>query len=120
MGPQGILEHTLPERATEAIIPHADIEHFSAVVVHPEVCKTLIQYKKPVNDRNPEIQKIRETGLGRESGQMAQVDKKTQTMGKNFMFFFMNYLKINKIHAEGKVESLHQYAQIVVCFWSQK
>jgi hypothetical protein len=51
---------------------------------------------------------------------MAQVDKKTQTMGKNFMFFFMNYLKINKIHAEGKVESLNQYAQIVVCFWSQK
>ena len=54
-----------------------DVKHFCAPVVHPITGETITQYQKLKDD--PATKDIRNTAFGKEFGNMAQGDKKTDT-----------------------------------------
>ena len=60
-----------------------DMEHFCAPVVHPKTGKVITKYQKLANDPDPEIRETWRNGLGKEFGNMAQGDKRTDKKGMN-------------------------------------
>ena len=85
------------------------IEHFCAPVIHPVTGESITQYKKL--QRDPLLQELWGTAWGKEFGNMAQGDKRTDTPGTDSIFL-MSHDEIGHIPENHTVT----YARVVVDF----
>lgn len=76
-----------------------DIEHFCALVVHPETGETITSYKKLAND--PRMNKIWMTGFGKQFGNLVQGGDKTGTPELNALHVACYEFGRNKKHSQG-------------------
>ena len=73
----------------------ADLEHFCAPVVHPEMGETITRYKKL--QRDPIMKEVWTKALGKEFGSLAQGNNLIKTPGTNTLFV-LDHEQIKKIY----------------------
>ena len=86
-----------------------DMEHFCAPVVHPTTGEVITKYQKLAKDPGPEIRTTWRNSLGKEFGNMAQGDDKTNTKGMDAIFVLTH----DQIKAIPKHKTI-TYARLVV------
>jgi hypothetical protein len=91
-----------------------NFKHFACPVVHPVTGKTILSYKKLMND--PATAETWQTAFRKDFGSMAQGDNKTGQKGMNAMFV-VTHDKIKHVLHQGKKIT---YGNPVVDYWPQK
>ena len=69
--PRDFLDHSPTELVTQEKFHDVDVDCFCTAMVHQDTEETIIQYKKPTRNTNPEIRETWQTGFGKEIGRMA-------------------------------------------------
>ena len=83
--------------------------------MHPTMGEIITKYQKLANDPDPEIRTTWQNGLGKEFGNMAQGDNRTNTKGMDAIFVLTH----DQIKAIPKHKTI-TYARLVVDFCPQK
>jgi hypothetical protein len=95
-------------------LPHLNFKHCVSRMVHPVTGKTILSYKKLMND--PATAEVWQTTIGKDFGGMAQGNNKTGQKGTNAMFIMTH----NEIAHAYREKKFFTFANPIVDYRPQK